>query len=85
MGTDRVGKSLQPVADEHEDIAHAAVLDLGEDVQPVLGSFTAVAGPQPEDLASALGGDCEGDVDDSAGQFMEEWRDFGVGRSMRCG
>lgn len=63
----RLGQAFQPVTDEHEDVADAAVLDLGEDVQPVLGALAAVAGPQPQDLPPALGGDRQGHVDRPVG------------------
>ncbi|CAL9343586.1 hypothetical protein SUDANB176_00321 [Streptomyces sp. enrichment culture] len=62
-----LGQALEPVADEHEDVVHAAVLDLGEDVQPVFGALTAVAGPQPGDLPPALDGDGKGHVDGPVG------------------
>ena len=65
----RVGQALQPVADEHEHVVHAAVLDLGEDVQPVLGALAAVAGPQPQDLPAALDGDGQGHVDGPVGDL----------------
>lgn len=58
-----VRQALQSVADHHAHVIHAAVLDLGEDVHPVLGALAAVAGPQPEDVPPAFGGDRECDVD----------------------
>jgi hypothetical protein len=61
--TDRVGQALQPVADQHQHILDAAVLDLGEDLQPELRALAALAGPQAEDVAGALGGDGQGHVD----------------------
>jgi hypothetical protein len=53
-GLDRIGQALQPVADEHEHVLDAAVLNLGEDTQPVLGALTAVAGPDSQDVAVSL-------------------------------
>lgn len=41
---------LQPVTDEHEHVFDAAVLDLGEDTQPVFGALTAVARPDSQGL-----------------------------------
>jgi hypothetical protein len=66
-GLHRLGQALEPVADRHEDVADAAVLDLGEDVQPVLGALAAVAGPQPQDFAPALSSDGQGDIDGPVG------------------
>ncbi len=66
-GFHRLGQAFEPVADQHEDVVHAAVLDLGEDVQPVLGSLAAVSGPQPEDLPPALGRDGQGHIDGPVG------------------
>ena len=40
---DRVGQALQPVADDHAHVGDAAVLDLGQHRQPVLGAFAARA------------------------------------------
>ncbi len=69
-GPDRLhclGQAFQPVADQHEHVADTAVLDLGEDVHPVLGALAAVAGPQAQDLPPALGGDGQGHVDGPVG------------------
>ncbi len=51
------GQALQVVADEHEDVVHAAVLDFGEDAHPVLVALAGVAGPRPQDDPPALGSD----------------------------
>ena len=51
---DGVGQALQAVADEHQHVLDAAVLDLGEDLQPVLRALTAVAGPEAEDVPVPL-------------------------------
>jgi len=64
-GVDRVGQALQSIADDDAHVGDAAVLDLADHREPVLCAFPAVAGPQPEDLAFAVGGDREGDVDGS--------------------
>jgi hypothetical protein len=37
---DRVGQALQAVTDEHAHVGHAAVLDLRQDTQPVLGALS---------------------------------------------
>ncbi|MDQ0956362.1 hypothetical protein QFZ66_000240 [Streptomyces sp. B4I13] len=68
-GLDRVGQALEPVADQHEDVVDTAVLDLGEDVHPVLGALAAVAvaGPQPEDVPPALDSDRQGHVNGPVG------------------
>ena len=60
---DRVGQALEPVADDDADILDAAVLDLGQHLQPELGALAAVAGPQPEDVALTVDGDADGHVD----------------------
>lgn len=59
----------QAVADDHAYIGDAAVLDLGQDVQPVLGALSAVAGPQPEDVAVSFAGDRKGPVDRPVGDL----------------
>src|SRR3954471_10806901 len=74
---DWVREPAQPVADDHEHVVHASVLDLGEDVQPVLraladlpaGHRGGLPGPQPEDVAAALAGHGERDVDRSVGDL----------------
>ncbi|GAB3852785.1 hypothetical protein GCM10027610_081660 [Dactylosporangium cerinum] len=58
-------QALQPVADQHEHVGDAAVLQFGEHVQPVFGAFTAVAGPHAQDVAVAVDGDGQGQVDRS--------------------
>lgn len=62
-----VGQALEPVADQHEDVVDTAVLDLGEDVHPVLGALGAVAGPQLEDVPPALDSDRQGHVNGPVG------------------
>ena len=66
---DRVREAFKAVADDHAHILDATVLQLGEHVQPVFGAFTAVAGPEPEDVAVALAGDRERDVDGPVGDL----------------
>ncbi|GAB2952812.1 hypothetical protein GCM10027075_61250 [Streptomyces heilongjiangensis] len=65
----RVRQSGQAVADEHQHIAGAAVLDLGEDLLPVLRTLAAVADPQSEDVALPVRGDRQGDVDRPVGDL----------------
>lgn len=60
---DRVGQASQPVADQHEHIRDATVLQLGEHVQPMLGALAAVTSPDPEDVTVAVNGDRHDDVD----------------------
>ncbi|MET3987872.1 hypothetical protein ABIC27_005775 [Streptomyces sp. PvR034] len=60
------GQTLEAVADQHEYVADAAVLYLGQDGRPVLGTFAAVAGPQAEDVPPALGRDGQGHTDRQA-------------------
>ncbi|WP_231873475.1 MULTISPECIES: hypothetical protein [Kitasatospora] len=47
-GVDRVGQSGQSVADQHQDVLHAAVADLGQDGLPVRGAFATAAGRLPD-------------------------------------
>jgi hypothetical protein len=51
---DGVRQAFQPAADHHQDVAGAAVLDLGEYPQPVLRSFAVAVlpGPQAQDVLS---------------------------------
>ncbi len=58
-----LGKALEPVTDQHQHVVQAAVLQLGEDVQPVLGALAAVSGPDAEDVAGAVHGHRHHDVD----------------------
>ena len=70
-GRDRVRQAREAVADDHEHLAHAPILDLGEHVRPVTRSLPDPAaghrrvlpGPQPKDISAALAGDRERDVD----------------------
>ena len=66
---DGLGQAFEPVADEHQHVIDAAVLDLGQDLQPVLGALPAVAGPQAEDVAVAVDGDGQGHVDRPVGDL----------------
>lgn len=50
-------------------VGDAAVLEFGEHVEPVFGALAAVTGPQPEDVAAALTGDRERDVDRPVGDL----------------
>lgn len=68
-GFHRLGKALEPVADQHQHIVQAAVLQLREDVQPVLCALSAIPGPDAEDVPGALDRDGHDHIDDSAGQF----------------
>jgi hypothetical protein len=42
---DGLRQALEAVADHHQRVGDAAVLDLGEHVQPELGALAAVTGP----------------------------------------
>jgi hypothetical protein len=66
---DRVGQALEPVADHHQHVTGAAVLDLGQHPQPVLRALAVAVlpGPQAHDVALAVGGDAEDDVDGPVG------------------
>jgi hypothetical protein len=60
---DRVGQALEAVAYQDADVLDTAVLDFGEDLQPVRGALAAVTGPQPQDVPLPGHGDPDGDVD----------------------
>jgi hypothetical protein len=64
-GADRVRQALQAVADQQAHIARAAVLDLRQHPQPVLGALAVavLAGPQPQDVPLAVHGDAQRQVD----------------------
>jgi hypothetical protein len=68
---DRLRESLEPVADHHQHVAGAAVADLGEHPQPVLGALAVAVlpGPQPQDVPLAVGGDAQRDVDGPVGDL----------------
>src|SRR4029077_19816348 len=56
---------FQTVADHHQDVPGAAVLDLGADPQPVLGPLpvAVLPGPQAQEAALAVCGDAQRQVD----------------------
>src|ERR1700744_1181310 len=62
--TRRVGEAFQAVADDHEDVLRAAVLDLGKDAEPELGALAVavLAGPQAQDVPGPVGRDAQGEV-----------------------
>ena len=65
----RDGRLLTGMSDEgHEkrlppgqrEVKNWPVLDLGQNLEPVLGSFATVADPQPQDVPFAIDGDADG-------------------------
>jgi hypothetical protein len=64
---DRFRESLEAVADHDARVGQAAVLDLGEHVQPVLGAFAALADPDAEDVAVPVHGDADDHVEGPEG------------------
>jgi hypothetical protein len=70
-GIHRVWQSFQPVADHHQHVPGAAVLDLRADPQPVLGPLpvAVLAGPQAQDVALAVHGDAQRQVDGPVGDL----------------
>lgn len=66
---DCVGQPFEPVADHDARVRDAAVLQLGEDLQPELGALAAVTGPQAQDVPGALDLDCQGQVDRPVGDL----------------
>lgn len=72
--SDGIGQAFQPVADQHEGVLGAAVHQLGQDPEPVLGAFASLAaGQQPRmsrwASAVAFSGDREGRVDATVGDL----------------
>ena len=61
----RLGQALQPLTHHDQAVPRCCGSDLGQHPHPVLGALTVtvLAGPQPEDVAGALGGDRQRDVD----------------------
>ena len=57
------GRAFEAVADRDADVLDAAVLQLGQHLQPELGAFAAVTGPQPEDVAFPAHGDPDDHID----------------------
>jgi hypothetical protein len=62
-GGDRLRQALQPVAHADQDIVDAAVLQLGEHLQPEPCALGTVAGPNPQDVPLAVGGDAHHHVE----------------------
>lgn len=59
---DRLREALQPVDARDQDVAHAEVLELGQHVEPELGTL-GLADPQAQQVLLALEFDAERDVD----------------------
>src|SRR3954447_8748695 len=57
------GRPFSPSQTTMHTSSRAAVLDLGEHREPELGALAAVTGPQTEDVAFAVDGDADRDVD----------------------
>src|SRR5581483_4022066 len=68
-GGDRVGQALEPVADEHQDVLNAAVLQLGEYLEPVLGALSAVSRPYAQDVAVPIDGHGHREIDGAIGDL----------------
>jgi hypothetical protein len=58
---DRVGEPLQPVDPADQEVGHAALLELAQDLHPELRAL-ALFKPQPEHVALAVDGDPEREV-----------------------
>ena len=56
-GLDRFWQPFEPVTDHDAHVVGAAVLDLGEHLQPELCALSAGADPDPQDVSSAVRGD----------------------------
>ncbi len=63
---DGLGQPFAPIADQHAPVADAAIAQFGEDLRPELA---AAAGPQPEDVAAAVDGDGQRDLDRPVGDL----------------
>src|SRR5262245_17916743 len=61
-GLDRVREALEAIAADDEHVAHAAVLEFGDDLQPEPRAFVRLD-PQPEHFLLALDVDAEREID----------------------
>src|SRR6478736_1834551 len=68
-GVDRLRQPFEAVADHDAHIGSTAVLDLGEHREPELRPLSAVAGPQPEDVALPSAGHPDGHIDGPVGDL----------------
>ena len=66
---DRLGQPFESVTHDDAGVFDATVLDFGEDLQPVLGAFAAVADPQPEGAAFAVNSDPDRRIHGPAGDL----------------
>ena len=57
------GKALRSVANGDAHVLHAAVLDFGQNPEPVLRTFATVSGPDSENVAFAVHGDAQDDLE----------------------
>src|SRR5829696_235495 len=62
-GVDRVREAFQPVADRDAHVLNAAVLQLGQHLQPELRTLRPVTGPQTQDVAFSVDGDPDDHID----------------------
>ena len=62
-GVDRVREALQAVADRDAHVLNAAVLQLGQYLQPELRTLRPVTGPQTQDVAFSVDGDPDDHID----------------------
>src|SRR3954452_5553423 len=58
-----VGESFQPVRDDEEHVSYATILQIDQHAHPKLGALTTDAGPQPQDVLTAVHGDPDSRVD----------------------
>ena len=68
-GVHGVREAGQAVADQHQNVGRAAVLDLGQDLEPVPCALAAVADPQAQDVPVTLGGDRHRHADGPVGDL----------------
>src|SRR6266516_7851255 len=66
---DGLDHAAETVADEEEHIVDAAILDLAEDLVPVLGALAAVTDPQADHIAHPVDGDPDNGVDGTVGDL----------------
>ncbi len=64
------GRPFSPSQKEHQDIFNSAILQLGEDLQSVLGALTTVTGPDPENVPGALDRDGHRHLDRRVGNLV---------------
>ena len=64
-----IREGVEPVTAHDEDVVDAPAIDLGQNLEPILGSFAACPDPKSEDVSFAVDGDTNGGVDGAVGDL----------------